>query len=252
MRRSAAELPSLMPQERLIKYPERECKIPGLSSRSQLSGQFRIESSPTNIDSARLFNDSTQLVSPSSQHSSPNTIFAFRGGSTSNLSEQIDPRLQASRRGAMEESGNLSCVVSPPVTNAYQSSSVPNQHAKGSSELKPSQIAKRVDCWLSPEQLEYSKKLKRTSPLEDRIVYNGLREGAARKVKVTLERSGALTSRAPTSSGHVRAATAVEEQDSQHSRCFSASGNYDSNKQRRTRKERDLERFLRDSSSSLS
>ena len=34
-------------------------------------------------------------------------------------------------------------------------------------------------------------------------------------------------------------------------RCFSASANYESMKQRRTRKERDIERLLRDSSSSM-
>ena len=149
--------------------------------------------------------------------------FAYRGASVSQFSEHADPRLQASRR-CMEESSSLSCVVSNRQINPLQSLSVPNSHRRRSGELKPSQVPKRVDCWLSPEQLEYSKKLKRTSPLEDRIVYNGLREGAARKVKVTLERQDApLTQRELASPRDVQ----------ETSRCFSATGNYDSNNQRR-------------------
>ena len=93
LRRSEVEVKTLS-SERLIKYPERECKIPRLTCRSQLSGQLRLDSSPTNVDSARLFNDSVPLFSPCSQESSQHIGFANRGASVvSQFSALADPRL---------------------------------------------------------------------------------------------------------------------------------------------------------------
>ena len=74
----------------------------------------------------------------------------------------------------------------------------------------------------------------------------GLREGEKKKI-------GKRSKRDPDGDSSFAKVnqSASAAQPKQMIRCFSASANYESMKQRRTRKERDMERLLRDSSSSI-